>query len=89
METSTLESSVFPFQRPTSELPAEFAILRSLVPPLVKVKQWDGSYAWLATRYEVVKKLLSDPRISSDTSIPGFPGISEAQKEKQLRSRSA
>jgi cytochrome P450 len=40
---------------------------------LVKVRLWDGSTPWLATRYEDQRALLLDPRISADISSPGYP----------------
>lgn len=43
---------------------------------LKRVKLWDGSTAWVATRYEDVRALLADPRVSADARKPGFPGQS-------------
>jgi cytochrome P450 len=41
--------------------------------PLTRVRLWDGSWAWLVTRYEDVREVLADRRFSSDMSKPGFP----------------
>jgi cytochrome P450 len=41
---------------------------------------WDGSQAWLVTRYEDVRFALSDPRFSSDVTRPGFPTFYPAQR---------
>lgn len=49
--------------------------------PLAKVALWDGNTAWAVTRYEEQHELLTDPRISSDASRPGYPHISAATRE--------
>lgn len=40
---------------------------------LERVRLWNGQEAWLATRYEHVRALLSDPRVSADVTKPNFP----------------
>ncbi|MEO3873891.1 cytochrome P450 [Nonomuraea sp. B12E4] len=55
--------------------------------PLTKVRLWDGSTPWLVTRYAEQRALLADPRISADTTRPGYPfataGIRERRKIAQ------
>ncbi|GHH21569.1 cytochrome P450 [Streptomyces rubradiris] len=70
--------------KPVSPLPAEpprgcpfspppqYAVLR-VEEPVSRVSLPDGSWAWLITRYEDVRAVLSDPRFSSDSAAPGFP----------------
>ncbi|GAB2921221.1 hypothetical protein GCM10027280_05310 [Micromonospora polyrhachis] len=41
--------------------------------PVSQVRLWDGSTPWLVTRYEDVRTLLADPRVSVDVTQPGFP----------------
>jgi cytochrome P450 len=41
--------------------------------PLTTVRLWDGSTPWLVTRYADQRRLLADPRVSSDVSRPGYP----------------
>ncbi|HEY4458213.1 MAG TPA: cytochrome P450 [Pseudonocardiaceae bacterium] len=41
--------------------------------PLTRVRLWDGSTPWLATRYADQKALLSDRRVSADITNPGYP----------------
>ena len=41
--------------------------------PLRRVRLWNGESAWLVTRYTEQRKLLSDPRFSSDFTRPGYP----------------
>ena len=70
---------VWPFARKADaplNPPPRLAELRSEC-PITQVQLWDGSQAWLATRYDDVKALLRNPGLSSDTSIDGFPQTSE------------
>ena len=70
---------VWPFARKADaplNPPPRLAELRSEC-PITQVQLWDGSHAWLATRYDDVKALLRNPGLSSDTSIDGFPQSSE------------
>ncbi|TDV46062.1 cytochrome P450 [Actinophytocola oryzae] len=41
--------------------------------PLTRVRLPDGTTPWLVTRFADQKALLSDPRISSDVTRPGYP----------------
>ncbi len=45
-----------------------------------RVRIWDGSEAWLLTRYADCKAVLADQRFSADPSRPGFPEKSAAYK---------
>ncbi|MFI6347137.1 cytochrome P450 [Streptomyces sp. NPDC050560] len=68
----------YPLKRPTGcpfDPPAEFSTLREQE-PISKVRLWDGKIAWLVTRYDDVREVLSDPRFSSDMNAPGFPSHS-------------
>jgi cytochrome P450 len=67
----------WPFERAEPlDPPPAYAELRATC-PVSKVEMWDGSQAWLATRYSDIRALLSDPGLSSDTSNEGFPQSSE------------
>lgn len=71
----------YPFTRTSpTEPPPELAEVRE-AEPVAKVRLWDGSTAWLATRYEDVRRTLMDPTISSDTTRPGFPQASATAVE--------
>ncbi|MFC0432399.1 cytochrome P450 [Kutzneria buriramensis] len=41
--------------------------------PVARVRLFDGSTPWLVTGHAEARALLSDPRVSSDRSAPGFP----------------
>ncbi|WEB44615.1 cytochrome P450 [Streptomyces yunnanensis] len=55
--------------------------------PISRVRLWDGSTPWLVTRYEDMRALLADPRISSESSHPHYPHTSPAMKERRRQSR--
>ena len=41
--------------------------------PLTRVHVGDGRTAWLVTRYADQRRLMGDPRVSSDAGKPGYP----------------
>jgi cytochrome P450 len=49
--------------------------------PLVRVRLWDGSTAWLVTRYAEQRALLADPRLSADPYRPGYPFQSQGLRD--------
>jgi cytochrome P450 len=51
--------------------------------PLVRVRLWDGSTPWLVTRYAEQVQLLADPRISVDTTNPGYPHAHQGSWERR------
>ncbi|GHJ35181.1 cytochrome P450 [Streptomyces sp. TS71-3] len=66
--------------------PEEYARLRR-EQPLARVTMPTGRGAWLATRYEDVRALLADPRVSAEARHAEFPAFSEAERQvaAQLR----
>ncbi|MCC3768808.1 cytochrome P450 [Streptomyces sp. UNOC14_S4] len=56
--------------------------------PVTRVRLWDGSTPWLVTRYEDVRALSADPRISADATLPHYPHPGAAQKETRPLIRS-
>ncbi|GAB3933556.1 cytochrome P450 [Kribbella albertanoniae] len=49
--------------------------------PLVKVDVF-GQSVWLVTRYDEQRRLMSDPRLSSDVTKPGYPNQQPVQLPK-------
>ena len=43
-----------------------------------RVTQWNGAPAWFITRYEDVRALLMDPRLSADATSPSYPAQTAA-----------
>ncbi|KPI11548.1 cytochrome P450 [Actinobacteria bacterium OK074] len=41
--------------------------------PVARARIWDGSTPWIVTGHAAQRQILSDPRVSSDDKIPGFP----------------
>ncbi|WP_093770849.1 cytochrome P450 [Streptomyces sp. yr375] len=41
--------------------------------PLARATLYDGSTAWLVTGHDAARSLLSDPRLSTDRTRPGYP----------------
>jgi cytochrome P450 len=75
-------------------LASTFPVLRaSPFAPPVEYRRWrdespvrrvtlpNGTSAWVLTRYEDVRKVLTDPRFSSDRRKPGFPLLTEEQQD--------
>lgn len=54
--------------------PPEYARLRE-EEPVSKVPMLGGGTAWLVTRHEDVRKVLTDTRMSADRRRPGFPQL--------------
>lgn len=43
--------------------------------PVAKVRLWNGQDVWLITRFDDVRSILTDPRVSADSARPGYPGV--------------
>ncbi|MFI1590644.1 MULTISPECIES: cytochrome P450 [Streptomyces] len=57
-------------------LPDQYNDLREREGSLQRVTLYDGRQAWLVTGYETARKLLADPRLSSDRTHADFPATS-------------
>src|ERR1700733_11886816 len=71
---------VFPIPRQGSPLdpPSDYDRFRE-EGPLTKVKMWDGRFAWLVTRREDVRAVLSSPHFSADPNKPGYPFLTPSR----------
>jgi cytochrome P450 len=71
--TSDVRTGTFPYARrcPFSQ-PEEYDEFRREGGP-VRVPTRPGAETWLATRYEQVKAMLSDDRLSNERTRPGYP----------------
>ncbi|MCU1679834.1 MAG: cytochrome [Amycolatopsis sp.] len=56
--------------------------------PITRVKLWDGSTPWLLTRYDDVRAMLVDPRVSSNTDLENFPHPSAGSAARRQRAKS-
>ena len=72
-ETQSRTDLIWPFPR-TSPLdpPPVFAELREAC-PVTRVSTWNGAGAWLLTRYDDIRALLTESGVSSDLTLDGFP----------------
>ncbi|GEM46878.1 cytochrome P450 [Deinococcus cellulosilyticus] len=52
--------------------PAEYRNIRAEA-PVAQFRTPRGNLAWLITRFDDIKQVLTDPRFSSDPTRPGFP----------------
>ena len=75
-ESERLEK--WPFARECPVLPPGAYAERRSRCPISQVELWDGSSAWLLTRYADIRAALRDARFSSDSSVPRFPAPNEA-----------
>ncbi|WP_327153277.1 cytochrome P450 [Streptomyces tubercidicus] len=71
----------FPIQRGCPfAAPAEYAAMR-VDDPVARVTLPTKREAWVVTRYDDVRELLSDPRVSADIRRPNFPALGESEQE--------
>lgn len=79
--SEVIEELKFPFSRAGSPLdpPAQYQWLRK-EQPAAKVRMWDGREAWILTRWNDVKEILSHPSFSANPLTPGYPFLTAARK---------
>ena len=69
------EAPEFPMTRAAGcpfDPPPQLRALQEQGPP-ARVRLWDGTTPWLVTRYAEQRAVLSDPHVSSDVTLPGYP----------------
>jgi cytochrome P450 len=87
IDTSAVDSlPSFPMRRTCPfGPPPEYELLRS-TRPVTKVRLAGGGTAWIVSRYADVRAILTDPRISSDRTKPGFPFLTkDSEYLRQVR----
>lgn len=73
----THEAPAFPADRTCPyQLPDSYRKLRDEPETLRAVTLFDGRRAWVVTKHEAARRLLADPRLSSDRTHPDFPATS-------------
>ena len=45
---------------------------------ICRITQWNGAPAWFVTRFEDIRALLKDPRLSADAASPNYPAQTAA-----------
>ncbi|MFF3373740.1 cytochrome P450 [Streptomyces sp. NPDC002680] len=70
----------FPWPRQTFDPPEVYQWLRE-ERPVTRVITKGGDPAWLVTRYDDVRAVLADPRVSADINNPGLPYMMPGAKE--------
>jgi|KBSMisStaDraftv2_1062788.scaffolds.fasta_scaffold24904_2 cytochrome P450 len=69
----------FPFRRVDPlQPPPQYGEARA-TQPIVPVKLWNGRRAWLLTRYDDVRSVVTDARFSGEFANPDFPTVTEAR----------
>lgn len=84
-QTTPPDIRSFPLQRQCPFAPPpEYDQLR-VEEPVSKVRLPTGRTAWLVTRYEDVRTVLSNPAFSADGTRPGFPVLRPGQEQLMRR----
>ncbi|OLT29941.1 hypothetical protein BJF83_09570 [Nocardiopsis sp. CNR-923] len=76
----------FPLARNCPFAPPEPYERRRARTPVSRVRMLGGNDAWLVTRHEDVRRVLSDPRTSADRRAPGFPRFAPATEAQRRAS---
>ncbi|GAA0580613.1 cytochrome P450 [Paractinoplanes ferrugineus] len=80
--TPTTRPTTYPMSRAPGcpmDPPPRYAELRAKE-PVSRATLWDGTSAWLISRQDDIRALLSDSRVVVDALSPGFPWLSELSK---------
>jgi cytochrome P450 len=86
--TERTELPEFPMRRHAPfDPPDQYAALRADA-PVTRAVLPGGRPAWLVSGHEHVRRLLADPRVSSDRLLPGFPMVVQVSQEQLRRSAS-
>ena len=72
------ELAFYPPPRESALHPSADLIVLQGESPIAPVRIWSGQVARLFTRHADVRAILSDPRVSADSDLPGYPSTSLA-----------
>jgi cytochrome P450 len=87
MGDAGLEAPAFPMPRASPfDPPDVYARLRR-EQPVSRVTLFDGTLAWIATRYEDVRKVCTDPRFSAVPTHPGYPEVFSGRTSAAVKER--
>lgn len=70
----------YPLSRSAALSPPDALARFRLEGPLARVRLWNGTGAWLVTRYADVRAALLDKRLSESPKEPGYPTFSESRE---------
>jgi cytochrome P450 len=88
LEHADFDGPSFPMARECPmHPPAEYREIRK-EEPVARVRMPDGQLAWLVTSHELGRKLLADPRVSSDRQHPAFPTTFTAEQREAFQRNS-
>lgn len=84
--TTDLSEELSPYPTPREGscpfLPSpELRALHSEGVAVSRVRTWDGKTPWLITGHAAQRQLMSDPRVSTNDHLPGFPHPTQSQAE--------
>lgn len=67
--------------------PPELLKLHESDQPVRRARTWDGTTPWLVTTHAAQREILTDPRVSANLAIPGYPHTTEAMKAHAAHSQ--
>ena len=79
MSDSASEAPLFPFKRSRPFDPPDLYARARAERPVFPVTLWNGQRAWLLTRQEEFRAVLTDPRFSGEFARPDFPAVTQAR----------
>jgi len=79
MGMNVSDAPLFPFKRSRPFDPPELYARARAERPVFPVTLWNGQRAWLLTRQQEFRAVLTDPRFSGEFARPDFPAVTQAR----------